>query len=48
MCTGVVSENQDDVSEWSDICVLVLFQRIRIMCLSGVTYVYWCCFRESG
>ena len=29
MCTGVVSE-------WSDICVLVL-------CLSGVTYVYWCC-----
>jgi hypothetical protein len=29
MCTGVVSENQDDVSEWSDICVLVLFQRIN-------------------
>ena len=31
-----MARNQDNVSQWSDICVLVL-------CLSGVTYVYWCC-----
>jgi hypothetical protein len=24
-----MTRNQDDVSEWSDICVLVLFQRIN-------------------
>jgi hypothetical protein len=31
-----MTRNQDDVSEWSDICVLVLFQRINAIKLNTI------------